>query len=286
MKINGVEYKLDKNFRYSKKYYILSKTNKINEESKYFFIDLKNIPFFYKKEHKYVITIKIPENKSLTSMKTSEILVEKVNVYCLYFNFVSEFISIIDIETIKEFVNRQTIDFLKKMVIKTDIVKYIKDEEILEELVEYNPYIIQYISKQTINLCQLAFQKQPKTIKYIKRNILRYISDDIDFYISRLVRKDGLIIKFIENQTEYLCLLALKSNKKSFKFMKNPTYEVCLEAVKLCGWNLKYIKNQTTELCILALLNKYEAIRYVYNKDKFINNVREILVKHNITIDK
>jgi len=47
------------------------------------------------------------------------------------------------------------------------------------------------------------------------------------------------------------------------KYVKNQTEEICLAAVKQNGEALKYVKNPTEEICLTTLNQNIEAIKYI-----------------------
>lgn len=130
--------------------------------------------------------------------------------------------------------------------------------------------------------------------KKVNLNLLAYFSNDDPSPENKrktqleLVAKDGLLIRFIDNpteeiclaavknkgnalqyiikQTENICLAAVKNNGMSLRFVKNQTYEICLEAVKICGRALQFVRNQTDEICLAAVKNIGLALEYVKNQ--------------------
>lgn len=82
----------------------------------------------------------------------------------------------------------------------------------------------------------------------------------------QLVNKNGYYLKYIDknNQTERICLAAVKQYSFSLKFVKNQTEKICLEAVKNNGYSLKYVLNKTEKIILEA---------YKQNKNMFENNM-------------
>lgn len=54
------------------------------------------------------------------------------------------------------------------------------------------------------------------------------------------VKRDGLILKYIINQTETTCLAAVKENGRALKYVTDQTKIICLEAIKEDAWNLQW----------------------------------------------
>jgi len=267
-------------FKYDEEYYIFLKDDKIIKQDKYYFSNLEKLPINYHPRHKFVAFIKVTND-----------------VYENYSSFITSSIEVVKIETIQEFLNKQSFQFLCRFInIYPKISKYIKNN--LTLLIHCHPEILQYIENQTPELCKLSVWKYPEMLKFVKNqkiwitpkmtnfietkptllcniafhtpymnlnnyelfedkfkwkhmhvnvNLLKYIKnpefEKINYAILlRLLKKDGLLIKHILNQTEEMNLIALKSNRKSFKFMKNPTEKVCEKAIELTNWNIKYLK--------------------------------------------
>ena len=80
------------------------------------------------------------------------------------------------------------------------------------------------------------------------------------------ITKNGMLLRYVKNQTEKICLAAVKKNGWALKFVKNQTEKICLAAVKQDGWALQYVKNQTEKICLAAV--KQNGIALVYVKDK------------------
>jgi hypothetical protein len=98
-------------------------------------------------------------------------------------------------------------------------------------------------------------------------------------------QNDYHLLDKIENQTEELCIEAIKQNYQALKFVKNQTLKICKEAIKIninayfyirdktfdinlmvvknTGWMIKYIKNQTLELCWYAVQQDGLSLEYV-----------------------
>jgi hypothetical protein len=77
------------------------------------------------------------------------------------------------------------------------------------------------------------------------------------------VRKNGELLKYIDNQTEEICLEAVKKNGWALRYVKKQTPEICLAAVKENGWALQYVKEQTSEICLAAVKKAGTALEHV-----------------------
>ena len=72
-------------------------------------------------------------------------------------------------------------------------------------------------------------------------------------------------LEFIDHdqQTEELCLLAVRQNGMTLRHVKTQTDEICLAAVKQNGFALKYVINQTHEICLAAVKQNGVVIQYI-----------------------
>jgi len=69
----------------------------------------------------------------------------------------------------------------------------------------------------------------------------------------KAVKKNGVFLVFVKEQTEEICLEAVKQNGWVLKYVHEQTEKICLEAVKENGWALEYVKDQTPEICLEAV---------------------------------
>jgi hypothetical protein len=78
-----------------------------------------------------------------------------------------------------------------------------------------------------------------------------FINDNIN----QITRTNKHILKYVDNQTEQICLNFVQANGLAIKYVKNKTNQLCMEAVKQCGLALKYIDadKQTETMCMAAL---------------------------------
>jgi hypothetical protein len=80
---------------------------------------------------------------------------------------------------------------------------------------------------------------------------------------------NGLKLKFIENQTENICLAALTYQNWTWedghlvKLVKDKTYKIRELAVTLGGGSLEHIQEQTIELCKIAVHENGNALQHV-----------------------
>ena len=75
-------------------------------------------------------------------------------------------------------------------------------------------------------------------------------------------------MNYINNQTEEVCMAAVKQNGFTLQYVENQTEEICLAAVNQNGLALQLVKNQTEDICLAAVKQDGWALKYV-NIDKF-----------------
>jgi Domain of unknown function (DUF4116) len=68
------------------------------------------------------------------------------------------------------------------------------------------------------------------------------------------------------NQTEEMCMEAVKQYGCALEYVKNQTEKICMRAVKQNCFALRYVRNQTHAICMRALEQDICAIYYVNNK--------------------
>lgn len=71
--------------------------------------------------------------------------------------------------------------------------------------------------------------------------IHEFLQSKSEKYIEKLLKQDGMNLKYIENQTDKLVKIAINQNPSAFKFVKNKTFELCKFAVSQCGNNMIYL---------------------------------------------
>ena len=80
------------------------------------------------------------------------------------------------------------------------------------------------------------------------------------------VKRDGLALQWVKEQTPEICLEAVKQNVFALNYVINQTPEICLAAVKQYGFALQFVKEQTQEMCLEAVKQNGFAIAFVMNQ--------------------
>lgn len=79
----------------------------------------------------------------------------------------------------------------------------------------------------------------------------------------RQLKKEPRIIRFQENQSEKLCLIAVKLKPVVLRFIKKQTEEVCKAAIMSNSEAIQYMRNQTEDVCLLGLKQTSLVFRYM-----------------------
>ena len=62
-----------------------------------------------------------------------------------------------------------------------------------------------------------------------------------------LVKQNGRILKYIEEQTPEICLAAVKQDGRALEYVKDQTPEICLEAVKQNEYAKLFVKDSALD---------------------------------------
>jgi len=83
--------------------------------------------------------------------------------------------------------------------------------------------------------------------------LLKFVTEQTNEICLEAVKHSGTSLCYVKEQTNEICLEAVKRAGKSLKYVKEQTNEICLEAVKQAGGSLRYVKKQTNEICLEAV---------------------------------
>lgn len=118
------------------------------------------------------------------------------------------------------------------------------------EAVKQNGLALQYVLVQSEDICLAAYKQSKKAIDYVDEEFLGVCikAADIESNISHsdieIVRRDGMKLQFMQNQTSELCLEAVKQNGLALQFVKEQTEEICLAAYSQNKEALQFIKKE------------------------------------------
>ena len=138
---------------------------------------------------------------------------------------------------------------------------YFTDKSNIHKFLCYGPKIANIIIPNNAR-CYLEENKM-KSDKIIVKSIV-YLKDhefgnNTEFCVNA-VKHNGSILQLIEEQTEEMCVEAVK-NFFVLQFVKKQTEKICLEAVKHNSLALQYVENQTDDICLEAVKQNGCALR-------------------------
>ena len=109
-------------------------------------------------------------------------------------------------------------------------------------------------------------------IKAISKNgmLLKYVKNQTEELCLAAVKQNGIALVYVTNQTETICLGAVKENGIALQYVKDQTEAICLAAVQRNGFALKFVKNQTEEICLAAVHQNGYALYYVKDQTEEI----------------
>lgn len=79
----------------------------------------------------------------------------------------------------------------------------------------------------------------------------------------QILKKDGLALANIKNQTEELCCIAVRQNGRALRYVHNQTEKICLAAVRSNALVLEYVENQTKRVITTALKKDGIAVQFL-----------------------
>ena len=86
---------------------------------------------------------------------------------------------------------------------------------------------------------------------------LQYVDEQTEAICLAAVKQDGFALRFVKKQTEAICHAAVKQNGYALCYVHEQTEAICKAAVQENGIALQYVKVQTPALCKLAVGHKY-----------------------------
>ena len=84
-----------------------------------------------------------------------------------------------------------------------------------------------------------------------------------DMSILEKLKKDGLYLYNVKDQTPELCMAAVQQDGRALYYVEYQTHELCMAAVQQDGRALEYVKKQTPELCMAAVRQNGDARKYI-----------------------
>jgi len=98
---------------------------------------------------------------------------------------------------------------------------------------------------------------------------IKFLNELSEKSIIKYIKKDPTILGSINNQTEKMCVSAIKFGYSfAIEYINNQTIDLCKLSVNQNPWSIKYVREQTVDLCLLAL----GLHRDVYIEIKIVSN--------------
>ena len=120
---------------------------------------------------------------------------------------------------------------------KFNIIKIVQLDEICKIVANRNCFeseYLEHINHQTIKSCGIC---------------LKYVKNQTDEICKLAVRQDGTALQYVKEQTNEICELAIKQDPFALIYVKNPTINTFLLAAKHCGCALHDLKYSNIRLC-------------------------------------
>ena len=108
-----------------------------------------------------------------------------------------------------------------------------------------------------------AFLK-PRLIQY-NPHLIKFIDNPSEELQLMAVGKDTHLIQYIDNQSEEVQLRAVEKDPRSIEYIKNPSEEVQLRAVEKDIYSIEYIKNPSEEIQLKIIDVNPSLIQFINN---------------------
>ena len=100
--------------------------------------------------------------------------------------------------------------------------------------------------------------------------------DELD---KKILSINGLLLKYIDRQTDELCEIACKNNINAYQYVNDKTNELNKKLLNINGLILQFINNQNDKLCVIALKQNPLSYQYIRDKNKRIKLFYEKIKK-------
>jgi hypothetical protein len=139
-----------------------------------------------------------------------------------------------------------------------------KTEELLAAAITKNPRI---------------FESLGKTVKFGNHELSLENFKQTPALCLAVVKSSGSHLKYVENQTDEVCLEAIKQDPAAIMFVNHNKYKYGLYAVKIHQDALNWIFDQTEELCLEAIKHFPNALSYVKVRTQAICDLYNLSIK-------
>jgi hypothetical protein len=106
-------------------------------------------------------------------------------------------------------------------------------------------------------LCEAAIKWDVSTIEHVPPRLITY-----EMQLS-VVSKDGMLLRFITDQTPDICEVAVQNNPMALQYVREQTPELCLNAIRDNGLALEHVRDYTEALGNVAVAQNGLALRFI-----------------------
>jgi hypothetical protein len=99
---------------------------------------------------------------------------------------------------------------------------------------------------------------------------LRFVKDQTPYICLEAILRDSMALEFVRDQTKKICVEAVRRNGSSLAYVKDQTKTICWEAVSNDGLALEFVKDQTDGICLEAVSNSGSALEFVKDQTEEI----------------
>lgn len=147
-----------------------------------------------------------------------------------------------------------TINIPNDAIVNTHKLLFKSNKIIIKEVSD----ISDIFSSNTILINQLV-EKYPYLIQYVEK---KYQSEELCKFV---VKKNGRLLCWIQNQTEEICKLAISDYPYALRYVDRQTNEICKFAIEKNPDTLRYVRNQNEEICKFACEIIYTTLKHIEN---------------------
>jgi hypothetical protein len=145
------------------------------------------------------------------------------------------------------------------------LIKLLNDTKIKKYNEEYSAFT--FIIEKIFNISDFVeLNKLEDKLINICPNNLKHIRNQTEEMCMKAIKSQYYVLNLIKNQTEEMCIAHFKKYPYSLKNVINQTHKICLEAVKNNGYTIQFVLNQTEEICIEALKSNIDSFKYITNR--------------------
>lgn len=140
-------------------------------------------------------------------------------------------------------------------------------KQMIEIALTDEPAVIQFLENPTLEQCTIAFRKSHgNAIKYVKNQTEEIctlaLSWAIDYtFLHKMVKRNTPT----EKLAKYKKLMKTQKNESPIMYIDKPTELMSLMAVQK-GHSLKFITNQSASICSLAIMNDPNELKFVHEQ--------------------